>query len=226
MGTLKLGERWKTVSACASRAMMGETWMPDEPVPMTPTRLPSKDAPSSGQRAVKSSSPAKVSTPGIFGLIGAESAAGGENHEAGTELLTRGGGQCPDRGGIVEVGRGDGLLEAVAPLQIEAVGHVIDIGQDLRLRGETLGPGPTLLQLLIERVGVVDALHIAACARIAVPEPGAADIRTGLQAQHIQSGAGRPMDTVEPGESRADDDHIVLTGLLRAGMHACPLAFV
>ena len=39
-------------------------WMPDEPVPITPTRLPSKDTGSCGHRPVWSVSPAKSSIPG------------------------------------------------------------------------------------------------------------------------------------------------------------------
>ena len=39
-GTLKLGVRWNTVSCAACSARSGSTWMPEEPVPITPTRLP------------------------------------------------------------------------------------------------------------------------------------------------------------------------------------------
>ena len=52
-GIEKFGVRWKTVSSAACSAMSGIDWMPDEPVPMTPTRLPVKSTPSCGQRLVK-----------------------------------------------------------------------------------------------------------------------------------------------------------------------------
>jgi hypothetical protein len=39
---LKLGVRWNTVNDLAVSAIVGMIWIPDEPVPMTPTRLPSK----------------------------------------------------------------------------------------------------------------------------------------------------------------------------------------
>ncbi len=52
-GMEKLGVRWKTVRVCACSAMMGIDWMADEPVPMTPTRLPVRSTPSWGQLEVK-----------------------------------------------------------------------------------------------------------------------------------------------------------------------------
>ena len=52
-GTEKLGVRWKTVSAAACAAMIGIAWIPEEPVPITPTRMPVKSTPSWGQRLVK-----------------------------------------------------------------------------------------------------------------------------------------------------------------------------
>ena len=38
-GTLKLAVRWKTVTCAACAAICGIDWMPDEPVPITATRL-------------------------------------------------------------------------------------------------------------------------------------------------------------------------------------------
>ena len=49
----KFGVRWNTVSAPACSAISGIDWMPDEPVPMTATRLPVKSTPSCGHRLVK-----------------------------------------------------------------------------------------------------------------------------------------------------------------------------
>jgi hypothetical protein len=48
-GMEKFGVRWNTVSSDAWLAMTGIDWMPEEPVPMTPTRMPVKSTPSCGQ---------------------------------------------------------------------------------------------------------------------------------------------------------------------------------
>ena len=69
-GIEKFGVRWKTVSCDACDAMIGIDWMPDDPVPMTATRLPVKSTPSCGQLLVKYTSPAKRSAPGMSGVFG------------------------------------------------------------------------------------------------------------------------------------------------------------
>jgi len=48
------------------------TWMPEEPTPMTPTRLPSKLISWCGQLPVMSTSPSKSSMPGKSGFFGTE----------------------------------------------------------------------------------------------------------------------------------------------------------
>ena len=48
-GIEKFGVRWNTVRCVACSAMIGIDWMPDEPVPMMPTRMPLKSTPSGGQ---------------------------------------------------------------------------------------------------------------------------------------------------------------------------------
>ena len=39
-GSAKFGVRWKTVRCAACSAISGIAWIPDDPVPMTATRLP------------------------------------------------------------------------------------------------------------------------------------------------------------------------------------------
>ena len=39
-GMEKFGVRWNTVSSAAWSAMIGIDWMPEDPVPTTPTRMP------------------------------------------------------------------------------------------------------------------------------------------------------------------------------------------
>src|SRR5438477_11971012 len=62
----------------------------------------------------------------------------------------------------------------VAP-EVEAVSHMIDVAQDLRLRAIALGPMPFLLQLVREGIRVFHAFDVAATPRVAVPVPGAAN---------------------------------------------------
>jgi hypothetical protein len=62
-----LGVRWNTVSRLACRAIMGITWMPEEPVPITPTRWPVKSTGCLGQLPVWYQRPPKDSRPGSSG---------------------------------------------------------------------------------------------------------------------------------------------------------------
>ena len=52
--------------------MIGIDWTPDEPVPITATRLPVKSTPSCGQRVVEYTSPRKRSTPSMSGIFGSD----------------------------------------------------------------------------------------------------------------------------------------------------------
>jgi hypothetical protein len=51
---------------------------------------------------------------------------------------------------LVKVGADDVDTEPVVAAQIEPVGNVAQLGEDLRLCGEALGPCPALLQRLVE----------------------------------------------------------------------------
>ena len=67
-GTQYCGERWKTVRWPAIFAAATMNWVPVEPVPITPTRLPVMSR-SFGQALVCTSGPAKVSRPGMSGML-------------------------------------------------------------------------------------------------------------------------------------------------------------
>lgn len=60
------------------------------------------------------------------------------------------------------------------PFEIETVGYVIQVSFDFGLTGVSLCPLPFLLHLFRERIGVLQAFHIAARAGIPVPKPGTA----------------------------------------------------
>ena len=52
--------------------MIGSAWTADEPVPMIPTRLPRKSTGACGHSPVWYVWPAKLSRPGIDGILGIE----------------------------------------------------------------------------------------------------------------------------------------------------------
>src|ERR1700730_17266788 len=102
----------------------------------------------------------------------------------------------------------------VAP-EVEAVSHMVDVTQDLRLRAIALGPLPFLLQLIREGIRILHALDIAATPRVAVPVPGAANPATGLIGAHFEAELTQAMDRVETADPGANDDRIEFRGRLR-----------
>ena len=69
---LKFGVRWKTVRCAACFAICGIDWIADDPVPITPTRLPAKSTPSCGHRPVWYVSPSNTSAPSSPGRFGVD----------------------------------------------------------------------------------------------------------------------------------------------------------
>ena len=98
--------------------------------------------------------------------------------------------------------------ERVVPRQIEAVRDVLQIGQDLGLRREALRPRPAALQVVVERVGIVDTFDIAARARIAIPVPRASDAGAASMPSTVRPSDDTTVYGVQPGEARADHDRI------------------
>ena len=68
-GTLNAAVRWKTVTRSQAGAMVGMSWMPEDPVPITPTRWPLRSTPSWGQSAVCRIWPVKSSRPSMSGRL-------------------------------------------------------------------------------------------------------------------------------------------------------------
>jgi len=64
-----LAVRWKTVRCSATCATIGVICIPDEPVPMMPTRLPVSSTPSRGQTALCTMRPVKRCCPGSTGAF-------------------------------------------------------------------------------------------------------------------------------------------------------------
>src|SRR6202048_289917 len=110
----------------------------------------------------------------------------------------------------------DGLFDTGVELnvasEVEAVSHMVDVTQDLRLRAVMLGPMPFLLQLVRKRIRVLHAFDVAATPRVAVPVPGAANAATGLEATHFEAEFTQAIDRVETADSGTDDDRIKFCG--------------
>src|SRR5215469_7399046 len=102
-----------------------------------------------------------------------------------------------------------GVKLDVAP-EVEAVSHMVEITQDLRLRAIALGPMPLLLQFGREGIRVLHAFDIAATPRVAVPIPGAANPATGLKRTDFEAEFTQAMDRIETADPGADDDRVKL----------------
>src|SRR5262249_22747713 len=97
--------------------------------------------------------------------------------------------------------------------QVEAIGDVLEIREDLRLGRVALGPGPLLLQLVRPRVGVGHALDVAARPGVPFPDPGSADAGGLVDDEDGQAERAQAMEQVEAGDACADDDGVVTAGL-------------
>src|SRR5215472_3527287 len=99
----------------------------------------------------------------------------------------------------------------VAP-EIEPVGHMVDVTQDLGLRAVALGPMPILLQLVREGIRVLHALDIAATPRVTVPVPSAANPTTRFKGTHLEAKLTQTINCVETPDSGAEHDRIKIRG--------------
>ena len=118
--------------------------------------------------------------------------------------------ELPALAGVIPVRGLDPGAEADVATQVITIGDEAEIAQDFRLGRVFFRPGPFAIEFWIERVAVVDGLDVAACAGIAVPVPGAADV-TGLFDHHRrEAGLAQAMQEIEAGKSGADDGDIDL----------------
>jgi hypothetical protein len=77
-------------------------------------------------------------------------APGGGDQEPGRGRPSVIGGDDPARARLVVAGRGDRGVELDVTAQVEAVGDMVEVPQQLRLGRIALGPVPLLLELLVE----------------------------------------------------------------------------
>ncbi len=134
--------------------------------------------------------------------------AGGHDAERRGKLTTVLSAQEPELASFIKDRRGHpGVQPQIAP-EVKTVGHMLDVAQDFRLRSVTLAPPPLLLQLLVKGIGVLKALHIAACAGIAVPVPDTPYIGCRVDDGHLAPHPAQGMQGMQPCEAGTDDQHI------------------
>jgi hypothetical protein len=143
------------------------------------------------------------------GNIGRGQAADGGDEELRNVLLACLRAHAPPVRRRIVMRRSHAGVEADAALKVEALGDVVQIAQDLRLRGIALRPLPLLRQLIGERVAVRMALGIAARARVAVPVPRAADPFARLQPLDRQAEPiAQAEQLIEAGKTCTDDQRV------------------
>ena len=152
--------------------------------------------------------PGVIFQPGNFRCLGQRKTADGRQQIARAHFIAAISAHYPLVRCLVESAVHDPGIEGIVPAQVEAVGNVIGILENLGLGGEALTPLPLGQQFGRERIGIVEALHIAARAGIAVPEPGAADVRCGLEAEGCEPHFAEFIVRIEPGKAGTDHRNI------------------
>src|SRR3546814_13239484 len=94
------------------------------------------------------------------------------------------------------------------------VRDMVDVGEDLLLGSVPLGPVPLLLKVVGEGIGIFQAFDVAACARILVPEPGAADVAAPLERARSESQSAHAVEGIEAAQAAADDRDIELQSVV------------
>ena len=123
-------------------AMTGIDWIPDEPVPMTPTLRPLKSTPSWGQRPVWNDGPANESRPGMSGMRALERQPVAITQYLAAMCSPRSVVTSQLRSGLVELRADDPRVELDAAAQVEEIGDVVQVREDLGLGRVALAPRP------------------------------------------------------------------------------------
>ncbi len=117
---------------------------------------------------------------------------------------------------FVEFGAGHARVELDVPLQVMALGHMLEVAQDFRLLGIALGPFPLLQQLLVPGEAIDVGVRIATRAGIAVPVPGAPDGFARFIDPHLQSQfVPQRLQHVHAGEACTDHDGVKVLSCAR-----------
>lgn len=108
--------------------------------------------------------------------------------------------------------RQDRRVEADVAAQIEPIGDMVQVGQNLRLGGETFLPVPFLEQRLRERIAVRVAFGVEAGAGVAVPVPDAADVTGEIVGTNVEPELAEPVQSAEARDAGAYHDGVEPVG--------------
>ncbi len=136
--------------------------------------------------------------------------ADGQHVPATADLVAAVGPDRPPGRVLVPFGPGHPGVEQGVGVEVEPIGHRLEVAPDLIAEG--IAPGRDVVELLEHR-HVDVGLDVAHHARIAVPVPGASDA-TGLvdDADPFDAGLAEVGAGQNPGDPPAHDDHIDLVG--------------
>src|SRR3954471_9327531 len=136
--------------------------------------------------------------------------AGGHDVMAAGYARTVVGDELPALAAVIPIRGLDLGAEANVATEVVTIGDETEIAQDFRLGGVFFRPSPGAIEFGIERVAVVDGLDVAACAGIAVPVPGAADVAGLLDHHHREAGLAQLVQEIKAGKPGADHRDIDL----------------
>ena len=113
--------------------------------------------------------------------VGRRQAASGKHHKTRGDYVAFIGGGCPCVVVFVEVCRKYARRKLNGVAQVESFSNMLGVLQNFRLRRVSLGPFPFLLQVVVETVGILNAFHVTACARVSIPIPRTTNICSGFK---------------------------------------------
>ena len=150
---------------------------------------------------------------GDVDFLGHREATGRHDVPLGVVDVTVLGRDRPPARSVVPRRAGHPGLEADVAAQVVAIGDVLQVTQDLALGRVALAPLPLLLELGVEAVAVVETLDVAACPRVPVPVPRAADVVGRLEGDCVDAELSAAVDQVQAGHAGSDDHGINGLGL-------------
>src|SRR6516162_976099 len=151
--------------------------------------------------------------------------------ESGDDAITTVGFDTPAFGSFVKGGRRYAGSEHDVLTEIEPVGNVVGISEDLGLRCVFFRPVPLLVQLLREGEGILHALDVTTGARVSIPVPRSAHAAASLIDARREAKAAKAIEHVKAGKTRAHDNSVErntnfrkpLSFICGVGSHGCCL---
>ncbi len=113
---------------------------------------------------------------------------------------------------LIEYGRGNDRIELDVLANIKSVGHVPHVREDLALVAVAFGPLPFLVELGREGKRVFEAFNVATASRVAVPIPGAANVRTPFEGARPEAELAQLVDRIDATHARANDNGVEVFG--------------